>query len=39
MPTIVRFNGIKINMYNGDHKPPHIHAGYNEFEVLATIEA
>jgi len=39
MPTIDRFNGIKINMYNGDHRPPHIHAVYNEFEVLITVEA
>jgi len=38
MPTIDSFNGIKINVYNGDHRPPHIHASYNEFEVLIAIE-
>lgn len=26
------------NIYNGDHRPPHIHACYNEFEVLIIIE-
>ena len=38
MPNIVNFKGIKINMYNGDHRPPHIHAVYNEFEALITIK-
>jgi hypothetical protein len=38
MPTIENFNGIKINVYNGEHRPPHIHASYNEFEVLIVIE-
>ena len=38
MPTIAIIDGIKINIYNGDHRPPHIHAVYNEFEVLVTIE-
>jgi hypothetical protein len=38
MPRIDSFNGIKIYMYNGDHRPPHIHASYNEFEVLIVIE-
>ena len=37
MPTIDIFNGIKICVYNGDHRPPHIHAQYNEFEVLIQI--
>ncbi|MCX6233152.1 MAG: DUF4160 domain-containing protein [Bacteroidetes bacterium] len=39
MPTIEIIDGIKINIYNGDHKPPHIHAVYNEFEVLIVIES
>ena len=39
MPQIDRFSGIKINIYNGDHRPPHIHASYNEYEVLITIES
>ena len=38
MPTIDSFNGIKINVYNGEHRPPHIQASYNEFEVLIVIE-
>lgn len=38
MPTIDSFNGIKINVYNGEHRPPHIHASYNEFEILIVIE-
>jgi len=38
MPTIDVVDGVKINIYNGDHRPPHIHAVYNEFEVLITIE-
>jgi len=39
MPTIDRFDGIKVNIYNGDHRPPHIHVLYNEFEALLTIES
>lgn len=38
MPTIDTIGGIKINIYNGDHRPPHIHAVYNEYEVLVEIE-
>lgn len=38
MPTIDSFNGIKIHVYNGEHRPPHIHANYNEYEALADIE-
>jgi len=38
MPTIDSFNGIKIHVYNGEHRPPHIHADYNEFEILIGIE-
>jgi hypothetical protein len=38
MPTIDSFNGIKIHVYNGEHRPPHIHADYNEYEVLINIE-
>jgi len=37
MPVIDRFNGIQIHVYNGEHLPPHIHADYNEFEVLIEI--
>ena len=38
MPTIDSFNGIKIHVYNGEHRPAHIHADYNEFEILIGIE-
>lgn len=38
MPTIDSFNGIKIHVYNGEHRPSHIRADYNEFEVLVEIE-
>jgi len=37
MPTIDYINGIKISVYNGEHRPPHIHATYNEYEVLIVI--
>lgn len=39
MPTIDNIDGIKINLYNGDHRPPHIHAIYNEHEVLIVISS
>ena len=38
MPTLEVFDDIKINIYNGDHRPAHIHVLYNEYEVLITIE-
>lgn len=38
MPIIDSFNGIKIHVYNGEHRPPHFHADYNEYEVLIEIE-
>lgn len=38
MPTFSYFNGIKIKIYSGDHRPPHIHAFYNEYEELLAIE-
>jgi len=37
MPKIDEFYGIKVYVYNGDHRPPHIHAIYNEYEVLLEI--
>ncbi len=39
MPSIDSINGIKIHIYNGEHRPPHIHAVYNEYEVLINIES
>jgi hypothetical protein len=38
MPTISRFYGILIQMYFGDHAPPHFHALYAEFEALVEIQ-
>ena len=39
MPQIDAFNGIKILIYNGDHRPPHIHATYGEYEILIVIKS
>ena len=44
MPEISRFYGIVIQMYFGDHPPPHFHARYAgqnakfDIETLALIE-
>ena len=38
MPTFIIFEGIKIEYYNGDHLPPHIHAKYGGYEALIVIE-
>jgi hypothetical protein len=37
MPTISMFYGILIQMFWGDHAPPHFHALYAEHEVLIDI--
>lgn len=37
MPTIDKIDSIKINVYSNEHRPPHIHAIYNEYEVLLEI--
>jgi hypothetical protein len=39
VPTIDYFDGISINIYYGEHVPPHVHALYNEFEALIEIES
>jgi hypothetical protein len=39
MPKIDEFNGIKIYLYNGEHRPPHLHAIYGEHELLIEIES
>jgi hypothetical protein len=39
MPTIDIIDGIKICIYNGEHRPPHFHASYNEYEVVLEIES
>lgn len=38
MPTISTFYGIMIQMFWGDHAPPHFHALYGEYEVLINIQ-
>ena len=38
MPLIEFIKGVGIHIYNGEHRPPHLHASYNEFEVLIEIE-
>lgn len=38
MPTIEIIDGVRIVIHNGEHRPPHIHAIYGEFEVLIEIE-
>ena len=37
MPTISTFYGILIQMFWGDHAPPHFHALYVEHEVSINI--
>lgn len=37
MPTISAFYGILIQMFWGDHAPPHFHALYGEYEVIVNI--
>jgi len=36
-PTIDIVDGIRILFYNGEHRPPHFHAIYNEYEVIIDI--
>jgi hypothetical protein len=44
MPELSRFYGIVVQMYFGDHPPPHFHARYGgqkakiDIEALAVIE-
>ena len=38
MPRISAFYGIVIEMYFGDHPPPHFHARYAGHEALIVIE-
>lgn len=37
MPTIHRIQSIKIDVYGGEHPPPHFHAIYAEHEILVDI--
>ena len=37
-PTIDIVDGIRILFYNCEHRPPHFHAIYNEYEVIVDIQ-
>jgi Domain of unknown function (DUF4160) len=39
MPTISIFFGIVVQMYWRDHPPPHLHAYYQGFEALVSLES
>ena len=39
MPEISRFFGIVIQMYYGDHEPPHFHVRYAGQKALVEIES
>ncbi len=39
MPEISRFLGIIIYMYFNEHRPPHFHARYNEYQATIFIES
>jgi hypothetical protein len=38
MPRVSSFYGIVIALYYDDHRPPHFHAIYGEFEAVVSIE-
>ena len=38
MPELCRFLGIVIKMFTNDHRPPHFHAIYGEYEVVIRID-
>ena len=38
MPIISQFYGIIISMFWDDHNPPHFHARYGEYEIIAEIK-
>jgi hypothetical protein len=38
MPTIAIFFGIIIRMWHDDHPPVHIHAEYQGFEALVSVQ-
>ena len=38
MPELSRFYGIVIQMYFGDHPPPHFHAIYGGSKAVVDIE-
>lgn len=38
MPTISTFYGIIIQMFYGDHAPPHIHVKYSGHEAVVDFQ-
>jgi len=38
MPEISRFYGIIIYMFFSDHKPPHLHVKYQDYEAIIDFE-
>lgn len=38
MPEISRFLGIVIAMFYNEHRPPHFHAKYGEYDIVVNIE-
>jgi len=38
LPEISRFLGIIIAIYYGDHRPPHFHAKYGDYEIVVNIQ-
>jgi len=38
LPEISRFLGIVIAIYHREHRPPHFHALYGDYEVVVNIE-
>jgi hypothetical protein len=37
MVAISQFFGITVSMFFNDHPPPHVHATYNEYEIVVRI--
>lgn len=38
MPELSRFYGIVVQVYYGDHPPPHVHASYGEHAAVLDVE-
>ena len=38
MPAVAMIDGIKMEIFYGDHPPPHLHASSAEYELLVCID-
>ncbi len=38
MPLVAKLDGINIYIYGREHRPPHIHVYYGEFEIIMIIK-